>query len=203
MYIVYLSDLPTLIYEEALRSGSQPPSLLKREKRFSISLLSLLKKREEMLSCYHLIQQANEMRKVNIDKKYLTETFEERITSGGFLIDELFKKNKNLLYRFSWFNKKRKKVLTTIRKASKKLLAYFFSKRLATLRSFIFNSLLRFGWKFKMRIKKSSYLTEIHPFFEEKLKTEAALWLAFASYDISNSWNSEFKTLSYIDDGQE
>ena len=202
IFWVYLADLSSYIYKKVLRSRRKPHLLFQgKRNRFRFSLMSLLKKKQYMLQAYHFIDLVNEMKRVeNLKKKLnLKAGIKKKIDQGGFLIDFLYKSKKNQLYYFSWFNKKRNVVLKNMKRYSKRLLGLFFSKRLATLRSFIFNTLLKLGWRFKIRIKKSSYLAQVHPFFEKTLQKEAKLWTAFATYDISSSWHSKFKTLSYLE----
>ena len=204
IFWVYLSDLSSDIYKIVLRSRRKPHLVFKgKNNRFRFPLTYLLNKEDYVLNAYHIIDQVNEMKRVENLRKILKQkdSIKKRIGEGGFLIDFLFKSKKNQLYYFSWFNnKKRFRVLKTMRRHSKYLLGLFFSKRLATLRSFIFNSLLKLGWKFKKRIKRTFFLTEIHPVFKDTLTKEAKLWTAFSAYDISNSWNSKFKTLTYLED---
>ena len=203
IFWVYLSDLSSEIYKKVLRSRKKPHLVFRgKNNRFRFPLMSLLQKEPYMLRAYHIIDQANEMRRVENLKKILNlkESVKKRIGEGGFLIDFLFKSKKSQLYHFSWFNKKRVEVIKKMRKYSRYLLGLFFSKRLATLRSFIFNTLLKLGRLFKIRIKRSSYLSRFHPVFKQTLEKEAKLWTAFSAYDLSSSSHSKFKTLGYIDE---
>jgi len=65
--------------------------------------MSLFQKEPHILRAYHIIDQANEMRRVeNLKKKSnLKESINKRIGEAGFLIDYLYKSKKSKLYHFS------------------------------------------------------------------------------------------------------